>query len=528
MIDPSNPLSIALVSVTLTALIRFSVPSLQVLFDRLGSVAATIARSWIRSAALIFFFSLTISAIPSAINGVPVPLVHDEFAYLLQGDTFAHGRLTNPPHPMAEFLETFHVLQHPTYAAKFPVGQGVALAIGFRLGLPIIGVWLSIALACVAVDWMLRAFVSPRWSLIGGLLCALHPLIAWWSQSYWGGGVAMLGGAILIGAGARATSERPRAIHGALIGIALAILANTRPLEGLILAVLAWSWLTWKIASIRARIIIPAAAALVPTFAFMLFYNFRVTGSATTMPYVAHAKQHMIAPLLFGQSLNDPPAFHHQVFADFYNRMELNEYRNERWWKKWPMLVINYVSPAALIVPLVASLWAWRRQRGLAFALVLCIGLPAIHMLITPWMRPAYMAPLIGPLYLAIVVGLRELLRRGAFTFVLFVIISTVVAAVVLIKPQATLSHAPLAVERTKLIDDLTTRGGKHLVIVTYGPHHEPLFEFVFNRAGIDQSPVVFARSIDPQKDRELLDYFHDRQIWELFFDEGTYRVSPR
>src|SRR5688500_4692979 len=140
------------------------------------------------------------TAVVAPTTPLPEPQLHDEFSYLVAGDTLARGRLTNPPHPRWEFFETFHVIHRPTYASKYPPGQGMMLALGQRvLGHPIAGVWISSALACAAIWWGLRGIVPNRWATLGALVAATHPLMLTWSLGYWGGAVPAAGGALVVG-----------------------------------------------------------------------------------------------------------------------------------------------------------------------------------------------------------------------------------------------------------------------------------------------------------------------------------------
>ena len=111
----------------------------------------------------------------SAILREPVPRIHDEFSYALMGETLAHGHVANPSPPLAEFFDTFHELVRPAYASKYFPVQGIFLAIGDKLtGHPAVGVWLSSALACAALVWMLQAWIGPGWALLGGFIVAVQ------------------------------------------------------------------------------------------------------------------------------------------------------------------------------------------------------------------------------------------------------------------------------------------------------------------------------------------------------------------
>src|SRR5713101_5430885 len=293
-----------------------------------------------RNLAVVVLFFLVIGVRLSVLRELPVPVpgIHDEFSYLLMGDTLAHGRLTNPTHPMWMSFESFHITWFPTYSSKYPPGQGAVLALGQLLGHPWIGVLLSVAAMCAATLWMLQAWLPARWALLGGVLVALKFGIAsYWINSYWGGAVAATGGALVLGAISRIV-RRARTRDALLLGLGIAILANTRPYEGLLFCIPVAGWFLWWLAgktkspvTRRTRIVrvfAPLAVVLTFTIGFIGYYNWRLTGNAFLFPHALNSRTYRTTGLFLWDHPKEPLEYRNHQFEDFYNSWEREDYQN--------------------------------------------------------------------------------------------------------------------------------------------------------------------------------------------------------
>jgi hypothetical protein len=476
----------------------------------------------------------------TALLGPPVPHVDDEFSYLLAADTFAHGRLTNPPHPHWLHFDTIHVLQKPTYASKYPPAQGAILAAGRLLGgHEVVGLWLSIALLGGAVAWLLLAWFPPPWALLGAGLAVIHlGLGSYWGHTYWGGAVAAVGGALLYGGLGRWRRDG-RARHAVAMAVGILVLTNSRPYEGLLVVLpAAVALLVWgssgALAGRRVRTILALTLALAPGALWMLHYNARVTGDPLQLPYQLHQRTHNPRPNFIFLEPTGELRYGNRAVEAFWRRYQPAAAEDSPPWAlRYARQTLERSSPTlyALLgagpALLLIGLFAPGRPSWTTPLLAACLLVVLGQGLVASWW-PHYPAPATGLLIALSLAGARHIqawrwrgrrLGRYPASAALVVVMVLALAQLPAMRP----SPGDWSRERLDLESSLLAQEGRHLVLIPFASGLS--WAWVWNRADIDGSQVVWAHEVGPEEDRALLEYFADRLVWRL---EGGERGTAR
>jgi len=495
---------------------------------RLQRFLAPVEASPRRTMVWAFLLAFGVTLASFGIWGVPIPKVTDEYGHLLVADTWLHGRLANPPHPMWPHFDIY-ALQFPTYASKYPPGQGALLALGGLLGNKALGCCLGAGFLAATMAWAFFRWLRPRWALLGTLLVLMRLAIgSYWHQSYWGGTVAAVGGALLFGALAPRLAPRP-----AMAALGLVLLAVSRPFEGLLVALpclfyllARWSRL-WRREGRRAvREPLVLLALLVPVSAGILYQNWRITGDGLLFPQAGYVTAY-----------NGIPDF---IFQASFGKFEGHQLRAPQHTSQLAQaLAPNPLKPwlgealKALPARLAASLFFYL---GIAGSLAFLLGLAtfrreqalALAALITGTLGqsvptfyfPHHASPLTFIFYYFCLEGIRRaaLLRwpagpakghRPAYRLALLLLLAELVSTTLRFPSLRPLS-ADESFQRAGFAKILESLPGRHLVIIE--PRSSP--DWVWNSADIDSQKIVWARTLDLESDLELRKYFAGRHVW--------------
>ena len=495
---------------------------------------------------------------------VPLPFCADDFSFLLAGDTFAHGRPTNPTPVMWTHFETIHVTMKPTYQSMYFPGQGLILAASHVvLGNSWIGLLIVSALMCAALCWMLQAWLPASWALLGGMIAVLRlGVFSYWTNTYHAGGsLAALGGALILGGTPRLM--RTASLRYAVpMGIGVAILVLTRPYEGILLclpvgvALCRWIWKGKNRPSLAAlaRLAAPMLAFGIAAVAWMGYYDYRAFGNPLTPPYTVDRNTYAIVPYYVWQHARPDPSYRYAEMRNFYHDGELNFYNHLHSLKGFVPYTLAKAGFAflfyacfALLPPLlmVRRIFLDRRIRFL----VVCVLVLAGGMVIEIYLLPHYLAPFTAAFYAIGLQAMRHMrfwkpegrpmgLALVRLTAVLCVLMAGIrVAATPLhfgpneFPPsnwnEAWFGPEHFGAERAQIEARFNQLSGGQLAIVRYNPKHNPGDEWVYNRADIDGSKVVWAREMDAEDNLELIHYYRNRQVWLVEPDAMPARVSP-
>lgn len=489
----------------------------------------------------------------------PEPSMHDDFGSLLVASTLLEGRLTNPVPAAWQSMETFHVVFQPTYASKYPIGLGSALAIGKILfGTFAAGLWLCAGLASASIGFMISSHFPRRWAMAAGLMTATHPF--WqngWSQEFTNGWLTVSGTALVLGGllrirrSFRSTKIASSQMTG-IVGLGCVLTMYSRPFEGgLVCGLLGLYFLPTLLRRKVYRVpqfwiaTLPGMAVLASGVCFQLVINHSITGHAGQLPYQLHESQYGVAPVLIFQQPHEPTIghrfpeqvkFHHGWSMNAYNRAASFTGYFDILRRRMKLLVCNWGNMLAA-VPFGLLFLRPERRRFIGMLGIALIALLVINCI--PWTITHYVSPLIPIAVFLVCCVAKGVVKRVTHALKLhgrsiqyeYAIVGSLVLFNVLSAgniASARYLHregweVSWAEKRAEVIRQLEKQPTKHIVFVQYPDKYDFVnCEWVFNEANLEKAGVIWVRWGTNELNQRVIESYPDRTAWLMRFNEQS------
>jgi hypothetical protein len=302
----------------------------------------------------------------------PMPIVHDELAYVLQSQIFARGRWTLPSPALPLFFEQPYVLVDPVVASKYFPGHSILLTIGALLG------WMALmplvlqSIAASLLFVLARRVANAGVALVAWVFWLTTPMVLYFGPSYYSEAttvVCWLAGwyALLEWRGER----RVRWLLGVAACTGWCVL--TRPLTGLAYAIPVGIVVLHDV--VRGRLWRQLALSLmtgVAVLAIIPLWSARTTGDWRVTPLQRYTRDYMPYDLPGFGLITTPPA--RKLNPEF---VHLNEVFSAFHPDHQPSALPGILVERA--VALYSTIWDWSGGLFFVFAVtgLLTLGGPA-------------------------------------------------------------------------------------------------------------------------------------------------------
>lgn len=247
---------------------------------------------------------------------VLLPYWHDECFYRLQTTFLAHGRLTMPQHPLADFFDVPYVFVRPLTAVAYFPGTALLHAPGVWLHLPYWAMPLGIAAVSISLlFWIVNELIDPLAAWLAVALMLSLEVFRWLAPIEMSHAAGLLWSLTAFACWLK-WRKKPALRWALLAALAAGAYLITRPFDAVFVLLpiaLVWSAELGRVKPRqRAQAVLGALLVICPFIALQLWFDQRVTGHLLQTPlslyYRTLFNEHGVGPEHFDPTFVPPTA----------------------------------------------------------------------------------------------------------------------------------------------------------------------------------------------------------------------------